>query len=600
MKNRVIILYLLLLVVIFGSDSCANTSLPPSGGPRDTIPPVLLKVVPDSNIVAFPREKGSVELRFDEYIQLKDPAKNIFLSPPQKKRVETKIKGKSLIVSFPGKLDSARTYSLHFGTSIADNNEGNQFYPYVFAFSTGSHIDSMMQSGIVMDSRTLLPAEAVTVGYYSDLSDSAVYNVFPDAMAKSDKWGYFVVRNLKPLPYQVFAFKDENGNNLFDPDNELVAFRDSLSVPTSVMKKESEELVYVDLKDTTKALARPSETELYLFREQSAVQYIRDSKRPERRFCYIKFGAPDVVIDSMGFREIDSSGVLKQFNIARDSLALWIADTLFRVPDTLYFNISYYKSDSLGNPALEREEIKFIAKKEKPVAQTRREEAARGVTLPRIDLMKLKIEAAGDMIEQDGFVFVFPAPPVAMNLDSVILESKSPRGIKNIEKYRFERDTLDLTRYFLRPVNEIQPGYDYRLTVKKAAFKDLYLFTNDSLESVVSLPNSDRLAKLTLEISGTSGSYLVELTNQTRDKLFRGHRIDRDTSVVFPYIKPGKYNVRITEDINGNGVLDTGSVILKKQPEKVRLYSLPGGSSVIEFKEGMELIQSVDLKEIFR
>ncbi|MCK9304533.1 MAG: Ig-like domain-containing protein [Bacteroidales bacterium] len=600
MKNRLAVLFLILIIVIFGTGSCANTSAPPSGGPRDTIPPVLIKVIPDSNVVAFPLQKGSVELKFDEYVLLKDPVKNIFLSPPLKKRVETKIRGKSLIVSFPEKLDSNITYSLHFGSSITDNNEGNQFYPYVFVFSTGSTTDSLMQSGVVLDCRTLLPAEDVTVGYYSDMSDSAVYNRFPDAMSKSDKWGYFVVRNLKSIPYQVFAFKDENGNNLFDPDNELVAFRDSLAVPTSVMRKESQELLFVDMKDTTKALARPSETVLYLFREKSAVQFVRESKRPGRRFCYIKFGAPDVKIDSMGFRELDSSGVLRQFNIARDSLALWIADTLYRVPDTLYFDLKYYKSDSLGNPALEREELKFIAKREKPVAQTRREEAARGVDLPRTDLMKLKIEASGDLIEQRGFVFIFPAPPVVMNLDSVMLESKSPRGIKSKEKYSFERDTLDLTRYYLRPENQIQQGYDYKLSVKKAAFKDLYLFTNDSLESVVSLPNSDRLAKLTLDISGVSGSYLVELTNQTRNEVFRGHRIERDTSIVFPYIKPGKYNIRITEDLNGNGVIDTGSILQKKQPEKVRLYSLPVGSPLIEFKEGMELIQSIDLKEIFK
>ncbi|MDD4639581.1 MAG: hypothetical protein PHT63_07495, partial [Bacteroidales bacterium] len=101
-------------------------------------------------------------------------------------------------------------------------------------------------------------------------------------------------------------------------------------------------------------------------------------------------------------------------------------------------------------------------------------------------------------------------------------------------------------------------------------------------------------------ISGVSGSYRVELTIQTRNEVFRGHRIERDTSIVFPYIKPGKYNIRITEDLNGNGVIDTGSILQKKQPEKVRLYSLPVGSPLIEFKEGMELIQSIDLKEIFK
>jgi len=214
--------------------------------------------------------------------------------------------------------------------------------------------------------------------------------------------------------------------------------------------------------------------------------------------------------------------------------------------------------------------------------------------------MNLKVEASGDLVEDQGFVFLFPAPVVTMKLDSVILESKSPRGIKNIEKYSFIRDSLDLNKYYLKPFTEILQGYDYTLTVKKAAFKDLYLFTNDSVQTSVSLPNSDRLGKLTLNISGASGSYLAELTNQTRDKVYRGYRLNKDTTLIFPYIQPGKYNIRVTEDLNGNGILDTGDLTIKKQPEKVRLYMLPGGSNVIEFKEGMELIQNVDLKEIFK
>ena len=597
-KSRTHIILALLLVSALSS--CANTSTPPSGGPKDTIPPSLLRVLPDSNMVGFPVDKGIIEMKFDEYVVLKDPTKNIYLSPPLKKNVTAKIRGKSLIVSFPEKLDSATTYSLHFGTSIADNNEGNEFYPYVYTFSTGGHIDTLMQSGLILDSKTLLPLENVTVGYYESTSDSVIYTGYPSAMARSDKWGYFVVRNLKRIPYQVFAFKDENGNNQYDPDNEIVAFMDSVSLPDLVMKREREELQYVDMKDTSRALARPHELDLYMFKEKSRVQYVKDSKRAERRMCYITFGAPGVIIDSMGFRGVDSSKVLTQFNIARDSIVLWIADTLYRVPDTLYFDIKYYKTDTLKKLSLERETIRFVAKKTKPVAQTRREEAAKGVKLQRADLMNLKVEASGDLVEDQGFVFLFPAPVVTMKLDSVILESKSPRGIKNIEKYSFIRDSLDLNKYYLKPFTEILQGYDYTLTVKEAAFKDLYLFTNDSVQTSVSLPNSDRLGKLTLNISGASGAYLVELTNQTRDKVYRGYRLNRDTTLVFPYIQPGKYNIRVTEDLNGNGILDTGDLTIKKQPEKVRLYMLPGGSNVIEFKEGMELIQNVDLKEIFR
>ena len=119
--NRCYMAVLLIAILVF-FQSCANTSTPPSGGPKDTLAPVLLKVIPDSNKTNFPRKGGKVELRFNEYVVLKDPMKLIYLSPPQKKMLQTKIKGKSIIVTFPEELDSASTYSINFSSAIADNN----------------------------------------------------------------------------------------------------------------------------------------------------------------------------------------------------------------------------------------------------------------------------------------------------------------------------------------------------------------------------------------------------------------------------------------------------------------------------------------------
>ena len=352
MKRLKIQLSILFVILFFVMYSCANTSTPPTGGPKDTIPPILVRVIPDSNSVNFPVKGGTIELKFSEYVVLKDPNKHVFMSPPQRKRLITKIRGKSILVSFPELLDSSTTYSVHFGNSITDNNEGNLFYHYVYSFSTGQTTDSMMCAGVIMDSRTLLPLEGIIIGFYSNLSDTAVYKTYPSAVAKSDKWGYYVVRNLKSIPYRVFAFKDVNGNNQYNPENEEVAFNDSLIVPSIVMRKDLAELKFVDMKDTSRALARPSQLELYLFKEEAQKQYIKSKERPERKMVYISFAAPNVKIDSIGFRGIDSTKTIKQFNITRDSLVLWIKDTLLRVPDTLILDIKYYKTDSLANLVL--------------------------------------------------------------------------------------------------------------------------------------------------------------------------------------------------------------------------------------------------------
>ena len=61
--------------------SCANRGQGPQGGPRDTIPPKVVKEVPANGILMFHGKK--VEITFYEYIQLDDLKNNVLLSPPQ-------------------------------------------------------------------------------------------------------------------------------------------------------------------------------------------------------------------------------------------------------------------------------------------------------------------------------------------------------------------------------------------------------------------------------------------------------------------------------------------------------------------------------------
>ena len=206
------------------TSSCASTKAAPSGGPKDTIPPVVVSAKPLENSVNFPLQDGEIYIAFDEYVQLKDAYKNILLSPPQKKSVKTRIKGKGFIVTFQEALDTNQTYSLNFGNAIVDNNESNPLYGYSYSFSTGDTVDSLMLSGKVVDAATLFPIENATVALYIDAKDSTVMNQLPKAVAKTDKWGYFTVRNLKDVPYHVFAIKDENNNNRYDLGIEDVGF----------------------------------------------------------------------------------------------------------------------------------------------------------------------------------------------------------------------------------------------------------------------------------------------------------------------------------------------------------------------------------------
>lgn len=581
------------------SSSCANTRGAPTGGPKDTIPPVVLNMEPDSNAINFPVVKGKITITFDEYVQLKDPSKNIILSPPQKKRPKTSIKGKSIVVTFEEPLDSNTTYSLNFGNAIVDNNESNPLPFFTYTFSTGTTIDTMMLSGNVYDYATLLPVEGATVSLYHNAKDSSVFNDLPAAVTKTDKWGYFVVRNIKNVPYRVYTIKDENNNNKYDPGLELVGFLDSLYTPNVIMEKGMPQLGIYDMKDTLACMSRPSEIELVMFPEKTTKQYIRDYKRVSERGSYIKFGAPNVQIDSFSIKGIKSSRVLQQLNATKDSLCFWIKDGSM-IDDTLFVGIKYLKSDSLNNLVPTAENLKFILpkalrNKDKSNDRSKQDKKEK----KRKDLLELSLKATPETLDQDGFVLEFPEPLLVAKQDSLRFTMIDPKQQKFNAPYTFTRDTADLKRYILMPVDEFKKGNEYELFIPQFAFKDIYGNTNDSTKLKVSLPNDEKLSSIAMQLTNVDTKYIIELVNDTRDKIFRRYTVTKDSTLLFPYLKEGDYSIRITQDLNANGRLDIGDVLAGKLPEKVRLYRLPGGEAIIKVGERMDIEQSVDLKELF-
>ena len=59
---------------------CANI-IPPTGGPKDTIPPVLIEADPEMRAINVNVNSNKILLSFDEYIDLKDITKNLIVSP---------------------------------------------------------------------------------------------------------------------------------------------------------------------------------------------------------------------------------------------------------------------------------------------------------------------------------------------------------------------------------------------------------------------------------------------------------------------------------------------------------------------------------------
>jgi uncharacterized protein (DUF2141 family) len=638
------ILPVLILIGMYSMhmSSCASTKEVPDGGPKDTIPPVVVSVYPDSNSTNVPVNKSRIELNFNEYIQLKDVEKNIILSPPQKEKPKTKIRGKSLIITFPHQLDSSKTYSLNFGQAISDNNEGNILYNYSYSFSTGKTLDSMLISGTVVDYATLEPLEGITIALYAQPKDSSVFNTLPDAAAISDKWGYFCVRNLKPVPYKIYSFKDENGNSMYDPGIEKIGFIGKMVTPETVMKKGIPQLAGYDMKDTASCLARKSEFTVYMFREKPSRQFISNYGRTDLRACFIKFNAGEAQIDSFSIKGIRNSRIIRQFNATHDSMCFWINDQ-GKIADTLFLGIKYKKTDSLGNLASMREDLKFIVPYDKKIdkrtlernrLREKRKNAAYknqktytqslseikdkkgrnsentynenlGKIKPkdkpkRKDLLEFTLNTKPSEIEQNGFVFTFPFPLVKAEFDSIRLTMSTPRHIVSKMDFGVAQDSTEIRRYSMFPNEQFRKGNDYILIIPKAAFRDINGYTNDSTYKKVSLPIDDKLSSITLEVSGTDSTrYIIDLVNEKKNKLYRSYTISRDSVLVFPYLNKGNYSVRITQDSNGNGMLDPGCVLSGKQPEKARMLKLKGGSSIIKLEERMDITQTVDLEKMF-
>lgn len=574
------------------SHSCANTTTPPTGGPKDTIPPTIVEIYPALGQVNVPVHKTKLKLEFDEYVVVKDP-KSLYLSPPLEKAPLHKIKGKSVIVYFDGDLDSNKTYTLDVTNAIADNNEGNMFPGYTLVFSTGERIDSMVVTGLVQDCNTLMPLKGATVMLYKDHADSAIFLKRPDAAVKTDEWGFFCLRNIQDTLYRMYAIIDDNNNNIYEAENEKVAFIDTLIRPVVMVSDSLPELMKYDMKDTLNCLARKTEYELNIFREKPSKQMIVNKERIGERTAYITFMAPYAQVDSIWIKGVPAEKLITQFNLVQDSLEIWVNDPRPQ-PDTLFLNVKYMKTDTLGLLNSFTEEIK-LAKPRKSVAAKASKKDIKKEDTTAVFTMDAKPEN----IEQYGFVMEFKYPIVESAFDSLVFRSVNPRQQESIGKYTVTQDSLNLRKYVIMPSEKFQKGYEYFLKIPHRKFRDINGFYNDSSEVKVTLPSDDKLSSLTLNLSGVNNKYIVDLLNEKRDKTLRSYIITGDTSLLFPYLKAGKYSIRITEDLNRNGIVDTGNLLEHKQPEKVRFYKLEDGTFLIDIPEMTELEQAIDINEMF-
>lgn len=229
----------LLIVLAICCTGCAKRGRI-TGGAKDTLVPVLRRSVPENGAINFSGKE--IKLYFNEYVKLKDVAKQMIVSPPMKNAPEVLpyVASKTITIKLRDTLLANTTYSFNFGQSIEDNNENNPMPDFKYVFSTGPLIDSLKLKVAYRDAINRKNDKFVSIMLYEadeNFNDSTIYRQQPRYITNSlDKDGVMEFENLKQGKYRLVAIKDENKNNRFDPKQDKIGFiKDIVTLPNDTL-----------------------------------------------------------------------------------------------------------------------------------------------------------------------------------------------------------------------------------------------------------------------------------------------------------------------------------------------------------------------------
>lgn len=198
--------------------------IPPTGGPKDSLPPLLVSAQPADSTVNF---KGTrIVLQFNEYISLENPFEKLTYSPVPKINPQAEGRLKTVTIKIKDTLEPNTTYSIDFGDAIQDINEKNILRDYRYVFSTGPKIDSGLIRGRVFIAENGKTDSTLIVVLHRSTDDSAVAKERPRYATRVDRNGDFVFRYLAAGAYSIFAIKDVDGGKKYDQASELIGFYD--------------------------------------------------------------------------------------------------------------------------------------------------------------------------------------------------------------------------------------------------------------------------------------------------------------------------------------------------------------------------------------
>jgi hypothetical protein len=607
----------LVLVVLA---QCAKIGSP-SGGPRDIAPPVLLKSQPLNRSTLFTGKQ--IELTFDEYINSQGMSQELVISPPMEETPEIRMKGKTLVIDFLDDLRENTTYTLSFGETIKDLNEGNILRNFEFVFSTGEKLDSLGVLGMAVQAFDLEFPETEDpffVMLYENLSDSAPLLEIPDYIGKITPQGAFLINNVRPGTYRLFALQDLNRSYKYDVPEEMIGFIDTTLLldpdmfeykfPDTIPEPDSllvdsldmdmqdslgldmEDTIVVEVSDSV-MLAELGKysvyVDIFLFQEDNKPQYLADYVRDDRRRLSLYFNRELTQRVKMEPYNFEPAGdwFLLEGHVMKDTLDYWLRDSLVYKMDSLQFLAEYPVIDSLKQLITYYDTLNFNYRD--PKKSTGRRRNQEDVAEPAEEITLTTGVSAGQPQEIHRPISFEIQHPVFITDQSRISFTREEDTLKVPVPYSLEKDTTRTRRYFMKVdwESEIQ----YSLDIYPGAFTDIYGLTHDTVSINFRSRGIEYYGKILLNLTGVDGPKIIQVISND-DKIVRISSVSENGLIEFPFLAPVGYTLKVVHDDNGNGKWDTGTYLEGIQPESVSFH--PG---TIGIRSNFDMEINWNLKE---
>lgn len=590
---------LLLVGAVAVWSSCARIGSP-VGGAKDELSPKIISSLPENYTTSFSAKK--IDIEFDEFIQLKDIAQELLVSPPMKKTPRVINKGKTITIELPDSLLENTTYTLHFGKAITDNNEGNILKDYKYVFSTGGVIDSFGLTGKVVKAFDLKPnKELVHILVYTNLADSAFRKEKPLYIGRADAEGNYQIDHLRPDTFRIFALVDGNSNLYYDDEAELYGFTDSLVILSAdnmanIVEKIPDTTQFTDSLALTDSATVVSDTlakadslalsdsallrhrvyrakaDLVLFVEEVYQQYLVDFSRDLPDHLQFIFAEPVTDPFQLSFQGFEPymDKLIQEIHPGSDTIQVWFADSALVRIDTCTLLANYFYTDSLGNYVVKNDTLRMrLAESSAKEAATkpRKEKESKAKPEPRLSLTPLSKSPSTLELNQ-VFGLLAQRPIARYNSSYIIIQSKVDTIFEPVD-FRLIQDTIRFREF--RLTFDIKENLRYKIEILPGAFIDFLGNTNDTLVYECKSREMAYYGKLLTNISGLAGPALIQLLDD-KEMVLAEKQIENSGIVVFDYLHPKKYLLKAIFDDNHNGVWDAGNALRRTQPEKVTYY----------------------------